>query len=88
MYSQTQTLSSARWVRTPEDTVTATGAHAPGAATVFTDNPDFFVGKSILELAQSQGVVPVEDIGVFAGGIPDEENVDEMLDEIYRQRAP
>ena len=39
---------------------------------------DFFVGKSVLELAQSQGVPPVEDIGVFAGGIPEEENLDEI----------
>ena len=51
-------------------------------------NHDFFVGKSILELAQSQGVPPVKDIGVFAGGIPEEENLDEMLDEIYREREP
>ena len=46
----------------------------------------FFEGKSIQELAQSQGVGPVKDISVFAGGIPDDEDVDEMLDEIYRAR--
>jgi hypothetical protein len=41
----------------------------------------FFEGKSIQELAQSQGVGPVKDISVFAGGIPDDEDVDEMLEE-------
>jgi hypothetical protein len=46
----------------------------------------FFEGKSIQELAQPQGVGPVEDISVFAGGIPDDEEVDEMLEEIYRAR--
>jgi len=48
----------------------------------------FFEGKSIQELAQSQGVGPVKDIAVFAGGIPDDEDedIDEMLDEIYRAR--
>ena len=48
----------------------------------------FFEGKSIQELAQSQGVGPVKDISVFAGGIPDDEDVDEMLEEIYRLREP
>jgi len=48
----------------------------------------FFEGKSIHELAQSQGVGPVKDISVFAGGIPDDEDVDEMLEEIYRLREP
>ncbi len=50
--------------------------------------PDFFEAKSIRELTQSQGVVPVRDIKIFAGGIGDEENLDEMLDEIYRLREP
>jgi hypothetical protein len=48
----------------------------------------FFEGRSIQELAQSQGVGPVKDIRVFAGGIPDGEEVDEMLEEIYRLREP
>ena len=47
---------------------------------------DFFAGRSIEELAQSQGVSPVEDISVLAGGLPEEDDVDEMLDEIYRAR--
>lgn len=49
---------------------------------------DFFRGKSIAELAREQGVGPIKDIGVFAGGIPEDEDVDEMLTEIYRLREP
>jgi len=48
----------------------------------------FFEGKSIQELTESQGVGPVKDISVFAGGIADDEDVDEMLEEIYRLREP
>ena len=49
---------------------------------------DFFKGKSIGELAREQGVGPIKDILVFAGVIPDDEDVDEMLAEIYRLREP
>ena len=47
---------------------------------------DFFSGKTIQELAAIQGVRPLEDVSLLAGGWPDEENVDEVLEEIYRQR--
>jgi hypothetical protein len=47
-----------------------------------------FAGKSLQELALSQGVGPVKDIRVFAGGFPDDEDIDEMLEEIYRLREP
>jgi hypothetical protein len=49
---------------------------------------DFFKGKSLAELAREQGVGPVRDFSVFAGIIPDDEDVDEMLAEIYRLREP
>jgi len=49
---------------------------------------DFFKGKSIAEMAREQGVGPIKDIRVFAGVIPDDEDVDEMLAEIYRLREP
>jgi hypothetical protein len=52
------------------------------------NNRSFFEGKSIQELARSQGVGPVKDIGVFAGGIPEDEDADELLEEIYRLREP
>jgi hypothetical protein len=46
----------------------------------------FFEGKTLQELAQAQGVGPVKDISVFAGGFPEDEDIDEMLEEIYRMR--
>jgi hypothetical protein len=50
-------------------------------------NGDFFVGKSLTELAHEQGVGPVNDISVFAGGIPDDEDVDELLAELEEMRG-
>jgi hypothetical protein len=49
---------------------------------------DFFAGKSLSELPREQGAGPTKDIGVFAGGLPEEEDIDEMLEEIYRLREP
>lgn len=40
---------------------------------------DFFTGKTLAELAREQSVGPVMDIRVFAGGIPDDADVDELL---------
>jgi hypothetical protein len=65
---------------------TARAEMAPAAAMLRDD--DFFKGKSIAELAREQGVGPVKDIGIFAGGIPEDEDVDELLREIYRLREP
>ncbi len=48
----------------------------------------FFQPKALQELAQEQGVRPVKDVSVFAGGIPEDEDIDEMLEEIYRMREP
>jgi hypothetical protein len=48
----------------------------------------FFEPKTLQELAQQQGVGPVKDISVFAGGFPKDEDIDEMLDEIYHLREP
>lgn len=41
--------------------------------------------KTIEELILEQGVQPVADVSVFAGAIPDED-VDEFVSEIYRDR--
>lgn len=49
---------------------------------------NFFKGKSIAELACEQGAAPIKDIRTFAGVIPDDEDVDEILAEIYRLREP
>jgi hypothetical protein len=47
---------------------------------------DFSVGYSFDELARRQGVGPVQDIAVFAGVWPDDEEPDDMVAEIYRLR--
>jgi hypothetical protein len=48
----------------------------------------FFEGKTLQELAQAQGAGPVKDISVFAGGFPEGEDLDGLLEEIYRLREP
>jgi len=48
----------------------------------------FFEAKTLQELAQAQGVGPVKDISVFAGDFPEDEDIDELLEEIYRLREP
>ena len=48
---------------------------------------DFFKGKSLAELASEQGVGPVKDIRVFAGGIPDDADVDELVAQLKEMRA-
>lgn len=78
------------WARSPE----ADGACPQGASAAPTSGKgpkvdiDFLRRKSIAELALEQGVGPVKDIGIFAGGIPEDEDVDQMLAEIYRLRQP
>jgi hypothetical protein len=39
-------------------------------------------------LVREQGVGPIQDISSLAGGLPDDEDIDEMLEEIYRSREP
>ncbi len=51
-------------------------------------DPEFFHAKTLAELAREQGVGPVKDISVFAGVIGEDEDVDEMIKEIYRLREP
>lgn len=78
------------WVRPPEE-VFAEGRALGGrlaADGLLIEDSDFFRGKSIAEMAREQGVGPIKDIRVFAGVIPDDEDVDEMLAEIYRLREP
>jgi len=78
------------WGRTPEEAV-AEARQLDARLEVnnpLAGNRDFFSGKSLAELAREQGVGPVEDISVFAGGIPEDEDVDEMINEIYRLREP
>jgi hypothetical protein len=46
----------------------------------------FFQGWSIDQLAQAQGVEPLRDPKVLAGGWPDDEDVDDVLTDIYQHR--
>jgi hypothetical protein len=48
----------------------------------------FFEVKTLQQLAQGQCVRPVKEISVFAGGFPEDEDLDELLEEIYRLREP
>ena len=46
----------------------------------------FFSGKTIDELATMQGVKPLENLSVLAGGLPEDPQFDELMEEIYRDR--
>ena len=88
MSTQFNTIDSARYISfaVPE-AAGPTYSGAPPETSPLGDD-DFFRGKSISELAREQGVGPVKDIRVFAGVIPNDDDVDEMLAEIYRLREP
>jgi len=49
-------------------------------------NRDFFVGKSLTELAREAGAKPIRNISVFAGGFPEDEDLDELLAALERIR--
>lgn len=89
MDTETLTIGNAPWVKPPDEVMAAALREIfpllPGDGE-FATNRDFFVAKSLAELAREQNVGPVKDISVFAGGIPEEEDGDEMLEEIYRLR--
>ena len=48
-------------------------------------NPGFFDAKTIDQLIVEQGVSPVTNLELLAGGLPDAD-IDAMIDEIYRDR--
>lgn len=89
MNTEILTVGDTRWHRPPDEVIAAAlrrlDAQLPIEKSLLGDR-SFFEGKSIQELAKSQGVDPVRDISVFAGGIPDDEDIDGMLEEIYRLR--
>lgn len=77
------------WARSPEEVI-AEGRGLGGR--VFGDegllvNRDFFGRKSLDDLAREQGVGPVNDISVFAGGIPDDEDVDKLVAQLEELRG-
>jgi len=43
---------------------------------------EFWTALSIEELARIQGVQPLYDPGVLAGGLPENDDIDEFLDDI------
>jgi hypothetical protein len=48
---------------------------------------DFFTGYTFDELARLQGIEPLADISTLAGGWPEDQEPDQMLADIYRQRG-
>jgi len=46
----------------------------------------FLRPHSFEELAQLQGVKPLESVSALAGGFPEDENLDEFLDDVYERR--
>jgi len=47
---------------------------------------DFHSGRSLEQLAEAQGVPPLDNPKVLAGGWPDDEDVDEFLGDVYSSR--
>lgn len=89
MNTEILTKGDTPWVKPLDEALTAAApldARLSGREHLF-ENRDFFTGKSLAELAREQGVGPIKDIGVFAGGFPEEENLDELLAELDRLRG-
>jgi len=51
-----------------------------------TGGQDFFANSSIQDLARIQGVGPLKDPRVLWGGIPENEDVEKFVREIYEAR--
>jgi hypothetical protein len=47
---------------------------------------EFFLGRSFQELAEMQGAQPIKNVAVLAGAFLESDSLDEMLEEIYRER--
>lgn len=87
MSTQFVTLDSATYVGFPEpEALPGPKIVADSDARRFADS-DFFKGKSITELAREQGVGPIKDIRVLAGGIPDDVDIDELLAQLEEMRG-
>jgi hypothetical protein len=48
---------------------------------------DFYTGRSLEQLAKAQGVEPLDNPKVLAGGWPEGDDVDEFLEDIYSSRV-
>ena len=87
MSTQFITLDSAPWISRPEAAAGEPNHAGEDLATSLLADTDFFKGKSIEELAREQGVGPIKDIRVFAGVIPDDEDVDDLLAQLEAMRG-
>lgn len=47
---------------------------------------NFYAQSSIQQLAEAQGVKPLKSVSILHGGIPDDEDIDGFLEEIYNAR--
>jgi len=87
MSTQFNTMDSAAYISFPLSKATeSVHAFAQSDINQLRDS-DFFKGKSIAELAHEQGVGPIKDIRVFAGAIPDDEDVDDLLAQLEAMRG-
>ena len=76
------------WFLRPDVVAAATLSDArPPVVRPLLGDRGFFAGKSLPELAREQGVGPVKDISVFAGGFPEDEDLDELLAELDHIRG-
>ena len=48
---------------------------------------EFHMGRSLQQLAEAQGIAPLNDPKLLVGGWPDGEDVDEFLEDIYLSRG-
>ncbi len=87
MSTNALTVYDTPWFESPDEVEAA----ARSAAALPVGKPplgdrSFFERKSPSELAREQGVGPVKDIRVFAGGFPEGEDLDELLAELDELR--
>lgn len=47
---------------------------------------EFFANRSLSELAKAQGVKPLHDPSVLLGGWPEDDNIDEFLEHLDKER--
>ncbi len=87
MNAEILTVGDTPWVKRLDEALTTVPLDARLRGEHLFENRDFFAGKSLAELAREQGVGPIKDIGVFAGGFPEDENLDELLAELDRLRG-
>ncbi|MGH9793609.1 MAG: hypothetical protein ACRD5G_02450 [Candidatus Acidiferrales bacterium] len=47
---------------------------------------DFFLSLTLEQLAKAQGVKPLTDPSVLAGAWPEDDDIDEFIEDLYRSR--